>query len=136
MKIIVKALIKDKYENYLFLRRSSNNTYPGFWEIPGGNLDPNENLTTGLLRELQEETGLTKVDVDIDFNKVFIDSFLNVEKSNELVINIIYFGQMLTESTIITAPEEHDSYAFMTTEQIKKLELRYSLQQAIDKIFP
>ena len=32
--------------------------FPGAWVIPGGHLEPNEDLEFGALRELREETGI------------------------------------------------------------------------------
>ncbi len=42
----------------LLLLRSEDVTEPGFWGIPGGAIDPNEDPLTAALRELHEETGL------------------------------------------------------------------------------
>lgn len=41
---------------YLFLLRS-NGTYSGFWDLPGGKVEPNEYLLDSLFREINEEIG-------------------------------------------------------------------------------
>ena len=43
----------------LATQRSSSMSLPLKWEFPGGKLEPGESLQDGLLRELQEELGIT-----------------------------------------------------------------------------
>lgn len=43
----------------LATQRSSAMSLPLKWEFPGGKLEPGESLQDGLLRELQEELGIT-----------------------------------------------------------------------------
>ncbi|MBW4655789.1 MAG: NUDIX hydrolase [Kaiparowitsia implicata GSE-PSE-MK54-09C] len=37
---------------------------PDLWDLPGGGLNPEEDLMTGLRREVQEETGISQFQVD------------------------------------------------------------------------
>lgn len=37
---------------------------PDCWDLPGGRLDPSEDLISGLRREVKEETGLTEFQVE------------------------------------------------------------------------
>ncbi|MFN5459245.1 MAG: NUDIX hydrolase [Bacteroidota bacterium] len=51
------VIIKD--EKILILRRSPTDEWmPGHYGLPGGKLDPNENLLDALTRECKEEVGL------------------------------------------------------------------------------
>lgn len=49
--------VVDKDGRWLMQERNDDN-YPG-WIFPGGHLDPDETLTMSVIREVQEETGLT-----------------------------------------------------------------------------
>ena len=47
-----------EYE-YLLARRPQGKVYAGYWEFPGGKVEPGENLRQALIRELHEELGIT-----------------------------------------------------------------------------
>jgi 8-oxo-dGTP diphosphatase len=42
----------------LLLRRAAMDSLPGYWETPGGGVEPGESFEAGAIRELAEETGL------------------------------------------------------------------------------
>lgn len=53
----VKALI-FRADRMLMLRRATGfPRYEGFWDLPGGVVEPGENLQDALTREVREETG-------------------------------------------------------------------------------
>lgn len=63
LQVGVKALIQNEVGQYLFIRRSkamSDETMP-HWDIPGGRIDPSEQLEVALAREITEETGMELV---------------------------------------------------------------------------
>ena len=60
LQVGVKLLIKNKSGAILFLRRSadfSSDPKRILWDIPGGRINPGENLADALKREVEEETG-------------------------------------------------------------------------------
>ena len=42
----------------LITRRRDGTVYAGYWELPGGKLDPGESVEAGVERELREELGI------------------------------------------------------------------------------
>lgn len=58
MARIVAAAIIDEAGRLLAARRSCG-TFAGLWEFPGGKVEAGEDDETALLRELQEELGVT-----------------------------------------------------------------------------
>jgi mutator protein MutT len=60
LQVGVKVLIKNSANEYLFIRRSTllaTDTGKTSWDIPGGRIDPAEQLLEALRREVKEEVG-------------------------------------------------------------------------------
>jgi 8-oxo-dGTP diphosphatase len=56
MKIVTAAILEQK-SKFLLARRSTG-SLAGFWEFPGGKVEPGESEEAGLSRELKEELGI------------------------------------------------------------------------------
>lgn len=50
--------------SYLLAQRPAGKVYAGYWEFPGGKLEPGEHFAEALIRELQEELGVTPIEFD------------------------------------------------------------------------
>ncbi|TNU73754.1 (deoxy)nucleoside triphosphate pyrophosphohydrolase [Miniimonas arenae] len=62
MPLVVAAAILDDLEQptrLLAARRSAPKTLAGAWEFPGGKVEPGEQPSAALVRELREELGVT-----------------------------------------------------------------------------
>ena len=114
-KVAVHALIKDG-DKYLVLHRSSENDYmSGKWDTPGGSVEFGENPIEGLKREVFEETGL-KVKVGMP---LYVYSFMSNPQRHQFQI---IFDCELWEGKIKLNPEEHDSFLWVTLDEMKNLE--------------
>ena len=61
MKIltVVAVALVDADSRVLIAQRPEGKTLAGLWEFPGGKLDPGERPEAALIRELDEELGIT-----------------------------------------------------------------------------
>ncbi len=59
---VVAAVIERPDGRFLLARRPAGKVYAGYWEFPGGKVEPGELLAAALARELHEELG---IDVEI-----------------------------------------------------------------------
>jgi 8-oxo-dGTP diphosphatase len=58
VEVAVGVLIRPD-GNFLLTSRPHGKVYAGYWEFPGGKLEPGENVEQALRRELREEIGLS-----------------------------------------------------------------------------
>jgi 8-oxo-dGTP diphosphatase len=58
VEVAVGVLI-DTEGRFLLTSRPAGKVYAGYWEFPGGKLEPGETVEQALARELHEELGIT-----------------------------------------------------------------------------
>ncbi len=68
--IPVVAGVVWKDELFLSAERPCGKDYAGWWEFPGGKVEPGESLGDALIRELQEELGITPTRFDFWMEKI------------------------------------------------------------------
>jgi len=100
----------------LLKRAMSSKNNPGKWDFPGGKVDPGESFQEALLREVEEETGLT---VSLDHVVGTAESDLPDRKVAYLILE----GR--TESDDVKELDEHDEhedYLWIERSELKKME--------------
>jgi len=55
---VAAAVIERPDGTFLLACRPEGKPYPGYWEFPGGKIEPGEDPRTALGRELEEELGI------------------------------------------------------------------------------
>ena len=91
---------------YLFLLRNDDR-YPGSWGLPGGKVDPGENLLECLLRECEEELGSMP-----DYDRLVpLEKFTSNDKS--FVYNTFWCS--VSKEFVPVLNQEHLGYAWMTS---------------------
>ena len=111
----VKVVVRDASGRCLLLKRSLRSKgNPGKWDLPGGKVDPGENFTQGILREVAEETGLT-----ISIQRV--GGVAESESPTNKVVYLILEGRL--ESGQIQLSSEHDEYVWVNRWELPKMEL-------------
>jgi 8-oxo-dGTP pyrophosphatase MutT (NUDIX family) len=93
-------------DRFLMLKRKHQ---PTIWSPPGGHLYPNEKPEEGLLREIQEETGI----------KAKILMPVNTWMGNwngETTLSIDFLAVSFNQKVVLS--DEHDNYCWVTLEQL------------------
>jgi 8-oxo-dGTP diphosphatase len=54
----VAAAVIERPGEFLLAQRPAGKPYPGYWEFPGGKIEPGEDARAALARELREELGI------------------------------------------------------------------------------
>lgn len=55
---VVAAVLRKSDGTYLLAQRPPGKVYAGYWEFPGGKVEPGESLDAALRREIREELGI------------------------------------------------------------------------------
>jgi len=113
------AIIQNSRTNKILLLKRSD--YSGLetdlWEIPCGRIAQHEDLVIGLMREVQEETGITKIEVGSVLNTWH--SYRGEKSSENEVIGVTFYCES-TESEVVLSPE-HSTYQWVTPEEAEEL---------------
>jgi 8-oxo-dGTP diphosphatase len=56
---VAVGVLIDGQGRFLLTSRPAGKVYAGYWEFPGGKVEPGESIEQALRRELQEELGIT-----------------------------------------------------------------------------
>jgi 8-oxo-dGTP diphosphatase len=56
---VAVGVLIDAEGNFLLTSRPPGKVYAGYWEFPGGKVEPGETIEAALRRELHEELGIT-----------------------------------------------------------------------------
>jgi 8-oxo-dGTP diphosphatase len=56
---VAVGVLIDAAGNFLLTSRPPGKVYAGYWEFPGGKVEPGESIEAALRRELHEELGIT-----------------------------------------------------------------------------
>ena len=104
-----KAIIRDSSGSILILRRSTTHPYvPLTPDLPGGQVEQDETMTDGLIRELREEIGIE-----------FVSSTFSLLGSNNVKnfygkdYELELYEIVVQDRPTVTTSFEHDSYAWV-----------------------
>lgn len=93
---VAKIVLVDRDKRVLFLKRTNYmEKFAGEWDLPGGHVHVGEELRDGLIREVEEETGLS-----IKRCRLFTK------------IDNLYFFEGTYEQGSIVLSNEHSEYEF------------------------
>lgn len=119
-KEVASCIIVDEEERVLIVRRSETDPWrPGYWDTPGGFVDPGEVPIESAAREAKEEANL---DVE-NLQKVEIKPFGRLVKY--FYVTRSYSGNVKLEPNEKTGILEHDDHRWVSLEELVKI--RYSV---------
>ena len=110
LKVVSKALIKNKNGKYLLLYRGDTHpSFPGHLDLPGGEVESEETSKTATAREIQEETGICIYPNNL--KKLFIKQYKNTRH--------VLFEIIMDKADIpIKLSWEHKKYCWMTLSEL------------------
>jgi 8-oxo-dGTP diphosphatase len=120
--VVAKSLVFNKDHQVLLLRRASHDAYrPGGIDLPGGKVEEGEEIATGALREVLEETGLTIDPATMQLVYSLTKAGDNTSAREAANIVRLFFICQTDGSDVKVNPEEHDTFYW------------YPIQEAVEK---
>ena len=135
--MIVKQFISTKafifHQNKVLILREADayedGCNAGTYEIPGGRIELGECFDAGLLREIEEETGLNSLVVGKPF---FIGEYRPVIRDEQWQVVAIYF-ECLTETDKVVLSKDHDSYEWIDPRDYENFALKPISKKAFEE---
>ena len=59
VEVAAAVMLRADGKEFLLAQRPEGKVYAGYWEFPGGKVEPGEHVKAALIRELNEELGIT-----------------------------------------------------------------------------
>lgn len=111
IKVVCGVIFKD--EKILICRRAAHKSLPGLWEFPGGKIEVGEMIEQSLVRELNEELGMTVI-IQKHFKTV-------IHSYEKFKVELISFFCVFLEASFILV--DHDKYEWIEPSGLIKYEL-------------
>jgi len=94
------GIVRNEQGDYLFIKRS------GVWDLPKGKLHKKESIETGALREVTEETGLSKLSITRQLPSTF--HIYTDRKGKDILKETYWFEMMCMENQELVPQLEED----------------------------
>lgn len=118
-RVTIKGLVV-KDGKILLLKESSQ--LSGKWELPGGGLDFNEDIHTGLTREIEEEMGVKVKSIEKRPMYVWTWRFEN-ERNMDWYYSLVVAYKIELESFDFKITDECEDIQFFSKEELEDIEL-------------
>jgi 8-oxo-dGTP pyrophosphatase MutT (NUDIX family) len=129
------GLVVFNSNKILLLKYSANNTQGegGHWDFPKGHVEQNETELETALRELEEETGISKVEIIADFRHSI--SYTFSRRSESISKEVIFFLASTVEKRV-TLSHEHIDYAWLDFNNALEKLTYENARQILKKVLP
>ena len=105
-------------DHFLLLKRNKDKPDPSTWGLPGGKIDKGETSQMGIIREVEEEVGLS-----LTSHKLNQMCTLYVTKGEIEFMFDVYHSTLNSKPKVMLSEDEHCDFLWCTYEQSLKLDL-------------
>jgi len=116
----------------LLIRRSAGRIYAGIWQCVTGRLEGEERVVDGALREVEEETGLARADIEAVFETDMVNWFH--EESVDAVWCEAVFAAQVRSDADIRLSDEHDELRWVVPATAREMVVWPAYEAAIDRV--
>ncbi len=114
--LTMRGLLKKDGKILLLKRHPNSKTNPNCWELPGGKVESGEDFDDAIIREFNEETGLS-----IELNDLLgaVQEDFPHKKTIALIMNV----DISSKNPEVKISEEHVDFKWVKMEEIKDLKI-------------
>jgi 8-oxo-dGTP pyrophosphatase MutT (NUDIX family) len=119
----IKALIQNKESKILLLKvnpKELKNAKEAYWDIPGGRIQRGASVKATLLRELEEETGISKVQKITPFSMVLSNIRIPLDEDDVGLVLGTYICTV-NDAKDIKISKEHTEYSWFAPKKAAEL---------------
>jgi len=128
IEVHIFKMSENKIE-FLLLKRSEKEIYPGLWQMVSGKIKKSEKAYQTALREINEETNLKPIKFWVVPN---INSFYLPQKDSVTFLPV-FLAQVIKQSEVKLS-NEHSDYRWLSAKEAKKLLAWSGQRRSVDII--
>ena len=116
----------------LLIRRSASRIFPGLWQCVTGGVEPGERVPMAAMREVEEETGLRRADVEAWYDLDQVAPFFD-EGADGIVVSAIFAARIRPDAEARVS-HEHDALRWVPAAEAPALAIWPSYAESIRRI--
>lgn len=115
MKNVVKCLVINEANEILLLKRAEHDSHSGYWETPGGGVDPEDaTFEAACCREVQEEAGIQLSEMPILQKEMILP---DSETGERFAISMFNANVKGVQADLSDNPD-HDAFIWVSIESV------------------
>lgn len=115
LSVSTYGLIRNAQEQVLFLHRHPDDSFGNLWDIPGGKIEPGEQPSTAVEREVLEESGLR-----VRKGKLLTSVSCSNPENEKWTVFLLYTFTYNGALAHVSIDESHTDYRWLTLERAQK----------------
>jgi 8-oxo-dGTP pyrophosphatase MutT (NUDIX family) len=117
---------------FLLIRRAEGRIFPGLWQCVTGGPEPGERIPHSALREVVEETGIGREDIEGFYDLDMVSSFY--DEGPDAIVSGAVFALRVRRDVEPRLSHEHDAYRWAAVEEARSLAVWPSYAECLDRV--